>query len=79
MSTTQDDFNAAILSITAGPDWDIVKKGLSNDIYQVQAGALDAKTWEAVCEARGFAQALAYLINLRETTIRTMEVDDANV
>lgn len=76
---TQDDFNNAVLAITAGPDWDVVKQGLSNDIYQVQSSALDAKDWASVCEARGFAQGLAYIINLRENTIQQMEVADANL
>ena len=76
---TQDDFNNAVLAITAGPDWDVVKQGLSNDVYQVQAGALDAKSWEAVCEARGFAQGLAYIINLRENTLKQIEIADADV
>lgn len=76
---TQEEFNQAVLAVTGGPDWDIVKQGLANDIYQVQSGALDAKTWEAVCEARGFAAGLAYIINLRETTLMAMETADANV
>lgn len=78
MNITQDEFNEAVLTITGGPDWDIIKQGLSNDIYQVQSGALDAKSWELVCEARGFAQGLAYIINLRENTVRQMEVVEAN-
>ena len=76
---TQDDFNNAVLAVTAGPDWDVVKQGLSNDIYQVQAGALDAKSWEQVCEARGFAQGLAYIINIRENTLKQIEIADADV
>lgn len=78
---TQEQFNMAVLNVTAGPDWDIVKKGLANDVYQVQAGALDAESWEQVCESRGFAQGLAYMINLRENTLRVIEVetDNANV
>lgn len=76
---TQDDFNAAVLNVTSGPDWDVVKQGLANDIYQVQAGSLDAKSWEAVCEARGFAAGLAYISNLRETTLMAMDAANADV
>jgi hypothetical protein len=76
---TQEDFNQAVLAVTSGPDWDVVKQGLANDIYQVQAGALDAKSWDAVCEARGFAAGLAYISNLRETTMQAMEIANANV
>lgn len=76
---TQEQFDEALLTVTGGADWAIVAKGLSNDIYQIQAGAFDAKSWEAVCEARGFAQGLAYVINLRENVIKAKEVGDANV
>lgn len=75
---TQEQFNQAVLTVTAGPDWDIIKQGLSNDIYQVQAGALDAKTWEDVCEAKGFAGGLAYMINLRENTLQVMATEETN-
>ena len=34
---TQDQFNDAVLDVTGGPNWDIVKKGLANDIYNTQA------------------------------------------
>ena len=76
---TQEEFNNAVLNVTGGPDWDIVKQGLANDIYQVQAGALDAKSWEAVCEARGFAAGLAYISSLREQTLMAMEAANADV
>ena len=78
MIITQEQFNDAVLDVTGGPNWDIIKQGLSNDIYQVQASTLDANSWEAVCEAKGFAQGLAYLINLRENTIRAMDVEKSN-
>lgn len=66
---TQDDFNEALLDVTGGPQWDVVKKGLANDIYAAQAQALDAKSWEEVCELRGFAKGLAFVMNLRENLI----------
>lgn len=78
MDITQEQMTEAILSVTGGPDWEIVKKVLLADIYNIQAGALDAKSWEAVCEARGFAAALAYIVNLRETTISAMNEENRN-
>lgn len=75
MNVSQAEFNQAVLAVTSGTDWDIVKQGLSNDVYQVQSGALDAKTWELVCEARGFAQGLAYMINIRENTIKAINIE----
>lgn len=76
---TQDQFNEAVLNVTGGQDWAIVQQGLANDIYQIQAGALDAKNWDAVCEARGFAAGLAYISALRETTLMAMEQQNADV
>lgn len=66
---TQDEFNDAILTCTGHPEWETVKKGLANDIYAAQASALDAKTWEQVCELKGYAKALAFIMNLRENTL----------
>jgi len=78
---TQEQFNAAVLSVTGNADWEIVKKGLANDIYQVQANSLEAKSWEEVCESRGFAKGLAYVSGIREAVIMLMQQDesDANV
>jgi uncharacterized protein YbcC (UPF0753/DUF2309 family) len=66
---TQDDFNNAVLTCTGHPEWELVKKGLANDIYQAQSRALDAKDWDEVCELKGFAKGLAFIISLRESTI----------
>ena len=83
---TQDEFNEAILTVTAGPAWDLVKRGLANDIYNAQAQALDVKSWDEVCELRGFAKGLAFMMNIRDNTLRAkaqgsslMAVEDANV
>ena len=69
---TQEDFNDAILMCTGHPEWEIVKKGLANDIYQAQAQALDAEDWDKVNELRGFAKGLAFIINIRESTLAAM-------
>jgi hypothetical protein len=55
-----------------------VKEGLQNDIYQIQAGSLDASSWDKVCENRGFAKGLQYIINLRENTLRAEEIEQTN-
>ena len=70
---TQDDFNEAVLHCTGGPEWEIVKRGLANDIYQAQAQALEATSWDHVCELKGFAKGLAFIINLRESTLLAMK------
>lgn len=76
---TQEDFDDAVLTITGRPEWALIQKGLSNDIYSAQASALDANTWEDVCRLRGFAQGLAFVINLRDTVVRAKEQVDADV
>ena len=45
---TENEYFEAVLTCTGHPEWDIVKKGLANDIYQLQANALDAPSWEEV-------------------------------
>lgn len=80
---TQEQYNDAVLSCTGGPEWDIVKQGFANDIYQTQCQALEAKDWGEVCENRGFARGLAYAMNLREVVETSMnhakELDYADV
>jgi hypothetical protein len=65
---TPEQYTEAVLDVTGGSSWDIFKKGLEGDIYTLQAQALDAETWEQVCELRGFAKGLAFIMNLRENT-----------
>lgn len=69
MALTEQDLEDATLEVTSGPEWDIVKKGLANEIYQQQAQALDAKDWGEVCRLRGFAQGIAHMMSMRERTI----------
>lgn len=47
---------------TAG--WKSLIEEAKNEIYQLQADALDVDVWEKVCWLRGKAEQLAYLINL---------------
>jgi hypothetical protein len=64
---TEEQYLDAVLSVTGGPNWDIVKAGWANEIYELQAQMLDVKSWDEVCELRGFARGLAMAMNLRET------------
>jgi hypothetical protein len=69
---TPEQFNEAVLDVTGGPSWDVFKKGLESDIYNIQAQALTAERWEEVCELRGFAKGLAFIMNIRENTKQAM-------
>lgn len=70
---TQDQYNEAILEVTGSPQWRIVTRGLENDIYNIQARALEANSWEEVVEMRGFAKGLAFIIGLRDNTKQAMD------
>lgn len=74
---TPEMYNEAILDVTGGTSWDIVKKGLEADIYNIQAQVLDTATsWEQVCEMRGFAKGLAFIMNIRENTKQAMQQNE---
>lgn len=51
---------------TAG--WRIIVEEARKQIYQFQADALEAKSWEQVLYLRGQAEQLARLINLQDLT-----------
>jgi hypothetical protein len=67
--TEQDRLDDAILTVTGGPDWAVVAQGLANEIYEAQARVFDVQSWDDVNRLRGFAQGLAYVLNLRDATI----------
>ncbi len=75
---TPEQLDDAVLSITGRPEWAVIVKGLQNDIYHSQASALDAPNWDTVCELRGFAKGLAFVINLRDTVEGMAEVKKSN-
>lgn len=49
---------------TAG--WRELVEEAKKEIYQIQADALEAKSWDTVCYLKGKAEQLAYLVNLEE-------------
>jgi len=76
---TQEQLDDAVLSVTGSREWDIFAQFLVNEAISARDSCADAKTWEAVQKAAGFAEGIAYVVNLREMTERTMEERDANV
>jgi len=69
---TQEQLDEAILTITGRPEWDIVASFLTHEALVVRDACADADTWEQVKHGRGFADGLAYVVNLRDATIRAM-------
>lgn len=51
----------------ATPGWRRVMATAEQQIYELQADALEAKSWEEVCMLRGRASTLAELFNLEST------------
>ena len=78
MNITQEQVDSAILAVTSGPEWDIVVKALKNEVYHIQANAFNAKDWGDFMQAKGYVTGLAYVINLRETTLQTIAQEKAN-
>ncbi len=63
---TRSKYIDAVMDVTSGEAWEIVKESLEGEIRDLQVRALGAKTWEDVCELRGQAQAYIVIYNMRE-------------
>jgi len=48
--------------------WKNLIEDCTKEIYQLQADALEAGSWDEVCRLRGRAEQLAYLVNLEAVT-----------
>lgn len=73
MDRADKKFYEAVINITADPAWADIVKDIKAEIYQIQAGSLEATNWDAVCEARGYAKGLARIVNLRDDAIRILQ------
>jgi len=67
MQRTDEKFFEDMISLTGYREWSELVKDLESQIYHTQANSLEAKSWDEVNEARGFARGLAYIVNLRDT------------
>lgn len=60
-----------MITLTGYPEWNDFIKELENEIYQLQCNALeDADDYADLRERRGYAKALAYIVNFRDTIKR---------
>lgn len=68
MALTQDQikYYDDLEEMMATPGWKTLIEEAKNEVYQLQADALDAPNWDVVCRIRGKAEQLAYLINLED-------------
>jgi hypothetical protein len=79
MERANSKYYEKIIQLTAYPEWKDLVVELEKEIYQLQSNALDEATdFPDLCERRGFAKGLAYLVNLRADTELAMRVEGSN-
>ena len=66
----KDKYYEDMITLTGYPEFHALAGELKKEIYQTQANCLQSsKSWDEVCFAKGWAAGLAYIINLRESTL----------
>lgn len=69
-----------MITLTAYPEWEELVNDLKKMIYTEQADGFElAKDFPNLCERRGFAKGLAYIVNLRDTVKKIDEVEHADI
>lgn len=76
---TQEKLDEAILDVTGDPNWDIMAAFLAREALVARDSCADVDSWEEVNKRRGFADGIAYVLNLREMTVKAMEQSDADI
>lgn len=72
MTQSREDFleyAEKLLETFATPGWKLVVEEAKRQIYQLQADALDQKSWENVCRLQGEAAQLSRIVNLEDTIV----------
>ncbi len=78
MERANKKYYESMITLTAYPEFAEWAAEIEKEIYQIQANALEAKDYGDLCERKGFAQGLAYVINLREDTLKAQQIEEAN-
>jgi hypothetical protein len=76
---TQEELDEAILGLMGSPNWDLIAKFLVDEAITARDQCADATTWDEVNKLAGFAEGIAYVVNLRDITERALEERNANV
>lgn len=61
---TRQEYIEAVLEVTGGPAWELVREGLADDIKNIEVQELSAPLDE-IKELRGFRRALTYVRDMR--------------
>ena len=75
---TQEQLDEIILAEMGRPDWDIIRTYLAQQAMIHRDACSDANSWEEVQKLRGFANGLAFVVNLREDTQRAKEQEESD-
>lgn len=78
MDRQDRDFQEAMITLTAYPEWQEMVKDLESLIYHTQSNALEAKSWEILNENKGFAKGLQFVCDLRDRVKTMTQVEKAN-
>lgn len=78
MDRQDQDFQEAMIQLTAYPEWKVLVKDLESLIYHTQCNALEVRTWEALNESKGFAKGLQFVCELRDRCKIVTQVDEDN-
>jgi len=75
MDKKDQKYYEKIITLTAYPEWDDYVKDLESEIYAIQCDAFEAKDWDEFNIAKGMAQGLARIVNLRADTKQILEME----
>jgi len=76
---TQEQLDDAVLGIMGSPNWDIIAAFLVNEAVQARDMCADANSWDEVNKLSGFAEGLAFVVNLRSMTEAALRERNADV
>ena len=60
------------------PNWDIIRAYLAQQALVARDSCADAESWEKVNQLRGFADGLAYVVNMRDNLIAVKETEKSD-
>jgi hypothetical protein len=74
----EDKYFDDMMTLTGTPEFEVLVEELKRMVYESQANAFEAPSWDQLQEDKGFAKGLAYIINLRENTKQEKKLEEQN-
>ena len=79
MSIEDDKYFEQMMTLTGTPEWKVLVTELERMIYQSQANAFEAESWEKLQVEKGFSKGLMFIVSLRELLRKTREIENADI